>query len=167
MTGAYPEIHPLNISRYFLEAAQRDHVLDMTPMKILKLVYIAHGWHLGFLDEPLIAENAQAWQYGPVVPSVYHEFKKYGRDQVPFSAVVEFATPRLVQFQDRVLQHVWTGYRHFSGTKLSEMTHREGTPWWKTWHEFGASNHRGVPIDNLLIRDHYRSLLERPRRGSA
>ncbi len=40
-------------------------------MKLHKLLYYAAGWHLGFTGEPLFDEDIEAWQYGPVVPSIY------------------------------------------------------------------------------------------------
>jgi len=167
MTGRFPELHPLSISRFMLESAQDSKVNDMTPMKLLKLVYIAHGWHLGILDEPLLTEQAQAWQYGPVVPSVYHEFKRFYRNPVPFSEIELLPKANLDPTQGRVLVMVWGAYSHFSGIQLSEMTHQEGTPWWKTWNQFGGRERKGVPIDNMLIRDHYRSRFAGVRHASA
>jgi len=44
-------------------------------MKLQKLVYYAHGWHLALNNEPLIDEQVECWQYGPVISSLFHEFK--------------------------------------------------------------------------------------------
>jgi uncharacterized phage-associated protein len=65
----------MSVARLFLEKAPTSGVQDLTPMKILKLTYLAHGWHLCYTDSPLILDQVQAWKYGPVVPSVYHYFK--------------------------------------------------------------------------------------------
>jgi len=51
-------------------------------MQLIKLVYIAHGWTLGLYNQPLIGKQVEAWTYGPVIPSVYHDFKHYGRDPI-------------------------------------------------------------------------------------
>ena len=53
--------------------------VDTTPMHVLKLTYLCHGWMLGIYDHALINEPVEAWQYGPVVPSLYHKYKKFGR----------------------------------------------------------------------------------------
>lgn len=167
MSGIYPEIQATSVARVMIEAAQRDKIMDLTPMKLLKLVYIAHGWHLGLLNEPLLKQNAQAWQYGPVVPSVYHEFKSHGRNAIPFTVARSLPEASPIDRQRLILEYVWQGYRNFTGGQLSEMTHREGTPWWKTWHEFGGRERKGVPIDNMLIRDHYKGLLQGLQNESA
>ena len=73
------------IANYFLKSYEEKGI---PPLKMQKLVYIAHGWHLALYKEPLVAdEYAEAWEYGPVFPSLHHEFKYRGR--LP---IIEFAT---------------------------------------------------------------------------
>ncbi len=66
----------ITVANYFLSKGWEEHVA-ITPMKLLKLVYVAHGWYLGGTGEPLIHDPIMAWRYGPVIPSLYHEVKKY------------------------------------------------------------------------------------------
>jgi len=73
--------NPLAVANYFIYKSI-DEGVSITPMKVLKLVYIAHGWHLGIRKEPLITEQTEAWKYGPVVESVYIAFKKYGKNDI-------------------------------------------------------------------------------------
>jgi len=151
----------LAISRFFLERAKRDNVRDVTPMKVLKLVYIAHGWVLCFTDQPLLSEKIQAWKYGPVVPSVYHKFKEFGDSSIPFSVVESL--PQLTTEDDQVadaLAGVWNGYKGFTGIQLSSLTHQPNTPWYETWHASGGRDSRSAIIDNQTIRRHYCDLLK-------
>ena len=60
---------------------------SLTPLKLQKLIYYAHGWHLAIRNAPLIDEVIEAWEYGPVVPNVYHEFKKFGNRPIPTGTV--------------------------------------------------------------------------------
>ncbi|RYE90398.1 MAG: DUF4065 domain-containing protein [Cytophagaceae bacterium] len=69
------------IANYFIQKSL-DTGVEVTPMKLLKLVYISHGWSLALLNEPLINEAVEAWTYGPVIPSLYQELKEYGRERV-------------------------------------------------------------------------------------
>jgi len=80
--------NPLAIANYFIELAKNDANL-VSPMKLQKLVYFALGWCLALADKPLINEKVEAWQYGPVVGSLYREFKKYGNEGIT-SPAVEF-----------------------------------------------------------------------------
>ena len=69
------------IANYFLEKAKAEGN-SLTPMQVQKLVYFAHGWYLGLFGEPLIKESVQAWSYGPVIPSLYQEFKRFGNQGI-------------------------------------------------------------------------------------
>jgi uncharacterized phage-associated protein len=152
---------PFAVARFMLDRAAEEGVADVTPMKVLKLAYIAHGWVLCFTDSPLLSEPVQAWQYGPVIPSVYHYFKEFGAKTVPQSTTI--ALPQ-ISSDDKVkdvLLGVWKSYRSFSGLQLSAMTHQPGTPWHEAWNELGGKHMRCVTIDNMKIRDHYRKLAGR------
>jgi uncharacterized phage-associated protein len=54
----------------------------MTPLKIQKLVYFLHGWHLAVRADPAIGESFEAWPYGPVLSSLYQQFKGFGRSPI-------------------------------------------------------------------------------------
>lgn len=51
---------------------------NLTPLKLQKILYYVQGTFLANNNRPLFNEAIQKWQYGPVVPSVYYEFKDYG-----------------------------------------------------------------------------------------
>src|SRR5579862_1609210 len=62
------------VANRILEAA-RARGISLTIMQLLKLVYYAHGWNLAAYGEPLTRDAAEAWQYGPVYPTVYRALK--------------------------------------------------------------------------------------------
>ena len=51
--------------------------LEITNLKLQKFAYFAQGWALARLDHPLFNEEIQAWTYGPVIPYLYAQAKKY------------------------------------------------------------------------------------------
>src|SRR5713226_3390078 len=55
---------------------------SLTPLQIIKLTYIAHGWMLGLYQRPLVVDQIEAWKYGPVIPDLYHAMKDYGSGYV-------------------------------------------------------------------------------------
>ena len=66
------------VANWFLQYAKSNDII-IDHMKLQKMIYFANGWALGVTGEPLIDERFEAWQYGPVVPSIYHQFKAFGR----------------------------------------------------------------------------------------
>lgn len=161
-------LEPKAIANYFIEAALAEGK-KITPLQVIKLTYIAHGWHLALTDQPLLNEPPEAWQYGPVIPSLYHALKKYGNGAVtetlteycfvPEKGIVAEKIPSPPDPNTRqFLDSVWRAYNRFSGSQLSTMTHQPKTPWHQTWEEKGAKYTKGVDIPENLIRDHYKEL---------
>ena len=59
-----------------------DEESDLTNMKLNKLTYYAQGQFLKTNGRPLFSENVEAWQHGPVIPSVYRAFRKNNRNPI-------------------------------------------------------------------------------------
>lgn len=165
---------PNLIANYFIKKSL-DSGTPVTPMKLLKLVYIAHGYYLAITGDDLINEAVQAWKFGPVIPSVYHKFKIYGNDRV--TATVDYDTPawstspfeKGSQVSDLsilpvnaklLLDKIWDIYGKMDGIQLSNLTHQPDTPWDQIWKLYGEKGNRHVPIPNELIKSHYKQLLQ-------
>ena len=129
--------------------------VPMTPIKIIKLVYIANGWAHPLLGERLVREEAEAWTYGPVVPDLYHAVRRYRAD--PIAAPIPGAedSPELSEREEQLVATVFNAYGMLSGTQLSALTHLPGTPWSITWAD-GAGQNRIIP--DALIARHYEAL---------
>ena len=67
---------PRSVANYLVKKAASDvNGQPLTIVHLLKLVYFAHGWHLGRTGQPLINRPVEAWKYGPVIPEVYDAFR--------------------------------------------------------------------------------------------
>lgn len=139
------------IANEFLRLARaREEAL--TPMQLIKLVYIAHGWMLGLYHRPLICDEVQAWQYGPVIPRLYGSIRNYRGS--PVSDEISVSSEDLDPSAESIVKQVFDRYGSLTGPALSILTHARGTPWALTYEEgqFGLS----IPAD--LIEDHYSRL---------
>ena len=65
------------VASYFVELADERGAGPFTPMQLLKLTYIAHGYSLGLQSTPLIENKVEAWKFGPVIPDLYHSIKEF------------------------------------------------------------------------------------------
>jgi uncharacterized phage-associated protein len=147
------------VANRFLELA-REQGRSLTPMQVLKLVYIAHGWMLGLNDRPLIHQPVEAWQYGPVVRDVYNAARGYGRGSI--QAPLPNPGTSFDRYEDDMIKQVYNLYGEMDGIALSNITHMPDTPWARTYKPGAFS----TTIPNDLIAAHYKRLL-RERNSTA
>ena len=127
----------------------------LTPLQLMKLVYIAHGFYLAMREgEDLFQERIEAWKYGPVIPDLYHATKRFGRNKIPHSMIDDEAL-EVNKLDAEFLRDVYSKYGHLSGIALSGLTHKQGTPWSQIFDGFF-----GTEIPDELIRDHYRQIVD-------
>lgn len=143
------------VANRFLELA-RERNDALTPMQLLKLVYIAHGWMLGLNGRPLIRDDVEAWQYGPVVPRLYNAIRQF-RSQPVQGPIKAPSGETLDPAELDIVSQVYDIYGQKSGPALSRLTHQKGSPWDRTY-EHGRY---GAVISNDLIEDHYAQLAKR------
>lgn len=154
------------IANYFLELAhEKDQ--SLTPLKLQKLLYFAHGWHLALESNgrPLLDEDIEAWEYGPVVPSIYHRFKTFRNKPIPSYA---FGFPKLLRSEQGeigpLLSKVWEIYSPHTGMRLSNLTHLPETPWWNIRDKYDGN----IPMNEILKREDLRAhFLDKLRRSKA
>ncbi len=169
------------IANYLLDRGFSENV-PVSPMKLQKLVYFSHGWHLGITDLPLIDEQVEAWKYGPVVNSLFHAFKSFGNDSITRYAFEfipsdenEFGFKRITpnvgderrnqteyppDNSIQIVHRVWEIYKCYSAVALSNKTHEEGGPWHRIVKvEYGGNPPKGTDIPQQLIKDYFKSRL--------
>jgi uncharacterized phage-associated protein len=150
---------PFKVARFFIEkAAQTGQKL--TPMKLIKLVYIAHGWHLALRKSPLISEKVQAWKYGPVIESLYHGFKHLGNSNIEKGEAICLPQNDMDSETNALLEKVWAKYGGLAGTHLSALTHLGNTPWDIVWNQQGGKEQKCAEIPDTLIQEFYQKKIE-------
>ena len=153
-----PPYSSKSVSNFFLAKSRA-----ITQMKLHKLLYFAHGWHLGLTNLPLLDEMVEAWQDGPIVPSVFHEFKTFGLR--PITQVAQEFNPQKFAretvppvdaedtFVHDLLERIWEVYNGFSDDQLFHLIYTVGSPWSKTHNQHPGI--KGVDIPNQLFAEHF------------
>ena len=157
----------LAIANYFIKKSDS----KVTPLQLIKLVYISYGYTLAILNKKLFNEEIEAWQFGPVIPSVYHSFKHFGRSNIKevsknltFDDELNFieVTPEINienedehELVDAILDKVWDRYQQYNGYELIDLTHKENTPWDNVY----TKGKRGLTINDESIYKYYNELL--------
>ena len=158
----------LSVANYFIELAKNDKV-EIRPLKLMKLVYMAYGYALAIIDRSIIDprfDKLEAWRYGPVIPSVYHSFKQYRDSPVTEKTVVMvsdddylvgFVEPKLKDKSARkVCDFVWKRYRDHSDSELVSLLHGQATPWAQVYREG-----QNCTIPEVMTKAFYKGLVKR------
>lgn len=118
-------------ANFFIDIAA--HVEDdpITNLKLNKLLYYAQGCCLSRLGRPLFPEQIEAWDYGPVVPAVYHKYKVCGKSPIR-TTDDDYDRGVFTEEETAVLIDVMREYGQYTGHALVSKTHQTGTPWRQT-----------------------------------
>jgi uncharacterized phage-associated protein len=141
------------IAHHLLALGRRDGI-PIDPLKLQKLVYLAHGWSLVFLKRPLILDPIEAWRYGPVVPTLYHDFRKFGASPITEYPQTTESAP-LDEQAKSLLETVWQRYRSLSPIQLSMLTHEPGYAWDLARRDTDSAPWGGPTIPDSLIEDEF------------
>jgi uncharacterized phage-associated protein len=130
----------------------------VTNLELQKILYIAHMIHLGAKGKPLISENFEAWDYGPVVPDLYQHVKGFGANPVR-NVFHSVDLPDNASSEYDFIKKTVDALAEAKSSQLVAFTHREGSAWSKVY----SVHRRGLVISEQLILDEYHDWKEQRR----
>lgn len=131
----------IDMSRYIVNKCHSENYL-ISNLKLQKLLYYAQGFSLALIDKPLFDDDIEAWDFGPVVPSVYREYKVFGASEIPmiqsyfdynfdsntFLEEISFSNDIFNDYQTTIMDFIVNNYAKFSANALVTLTHKH-IPW--------------------------------------
>jgi uncharacterized phage-associated protein len=156
------------IANLLLEFAEARNV-RLTQIALLKLLYFAHGWYLARTGNPLISQEFEAWEYGPVVKVVRDEFKSFGNRPITaraakldiYSGKRIQVVPNLSQDDIQFVHSIFEIYHVFDAWQLSDMTHEPNSPWDRVWNPSEPIGRLALRICNEEIKVHFDGISKR------
>jgi len=145
-----------NVAKYLIYLASQAFVGDnneregITNLKLQKVLYFAQAYYLSKVGKPLFSDNIEAWEYGPVVPNIYHKFKARGSDPI----ICEEDKSALLDEDKETLKKIWGTFGGYSASKLVDISHAH-TPW-KI-----ANQSVNKVISHKAIKEYYTPLLNK------
>jgi uncharacterized phage-associated protein len=99
----------------------------ISNLKLQKLLYFIQKTNYSVYHEPFFEDVIEAWQYGPVVPNIYHHFKEYGRHDIDIFKISDFIKDKelLSARQIGIIDFVWDAYYQYSGGALIDISHQD------------------------------------------
>lgn len=145
-------VNAIDVAKYLLARANQNGDL-ITNLKLQKLLYYAQAWYLVNHNRRLFRDPIKAWDLGPVVPSVYRKWKKYGASPIPYEVRGKEENcfdPHQIDYLDEFYRI----FSNFSATALVSMSHSE-KPWQDAHARRGNSE-----IDTKSMKEFYTKLYE-------
>jgi len=130
-----------DVARFFIDYGEKSGE-PMTNMRVNKMLYFAQGVHLAKEGCSLFDDDIEAWQWGPVVSSIYHRYK-------PFEArpIVDtqpgFNRDSFSESEYASLLDTARIYCVYTTSTLVGFSHKLGGPWDKTM----KTTEKTIPID--------------------
>ena len=137
----------LDICRYVIKYGN-EKKYGVSNLKLQKLLYFIQAYFIIKNNDnaPCFKEKIEAWNFGPVVPVAYYEYKRYGSTDITFTdSFVDFNKKNpwdsafskfdmtCINAQDRQrIEAVVDRFAKFSATDLVDITHAQ-LPWQKAY----------------------------------
>lgn len=112
--------------------------VTVTPMKLQKVLYFVASEYAKKTGRSLFSEHFQTWEYGPVLQSVYREFKPFSKSAIDAYAKDAAGRAYMADESDdpdlgQALDRVWGAAKGHTATALSRITHAENSAWDKAY----------------------------------
>lgn len=130
-----------DVSHYIIVYSnEKDY--GVSNLKLQKLLYLVQAFFLINDRPPCFAEQIEAWDFGPVVPVIYREYKQYGGMDIPtidyyvkfnkndiWNSERIYYDNNIIEMEDKeLIQAVVDEFAGFSATDLVKLTHNQD-PW--------------------------------------
>ncbi len=131
----------IDVARYIINECHERNFL-ISNLKLQKLLYFAQGYSLAITECPIFNEEIEPWDFGPVVPEVYREFKMFGANEIPkistyydldfdsdfFLKERNFTPDIFSESQKLIMNAVINQFGCLSANELVTITHNQ-LPW--------------------------------------
>ena len=131
----------LDVCRHTINYSN-DMNYGISNLKLQKVLYFIQAFFLISTSEPCFKERIEAWDFGPVVPEAYREYKQFGSSNIPrVSYIVDFDSEDIwnstvKRYEDNTIceddqkriEKVVDKFSEYSATDLVSITHDQA-PW--------------------------------------
>lgn len=154
----------LDVARYIIWYCEEKKYI-VSNLKLQKILYFIQAKFLVEKNTPCFSEKIEAWDFGPVVPEAYHEYKQYGSGDIPtIESYIMFDendiwNSKRIEFEDTIIadedkvliDKVIDKFADYSATDLVSLTHKQ-SPWIDA---YAPCQHNEMPIN--AIRKYFNS----------
>lgn len=131
----------LSVAHYIIESCNSLNI-GVSNLKLQKILYFVQAEFLVSTPAhtPCFSDRIEAWDFGPVVPTVYHQYKIYGSGMIP-SRPYGFLNPfyeTISPTDQLIINGIVQETSNYSASQLVQITHNQAP--WKNAYRQGFNN---------------------------
>lgn len=141
----------LSVAHYIIDYCN-ERGRGISNLKLQKILYFVQAEFLVSTPYPCFKDRIEAWDFGPVVPNVYHQYKLFGSSIIP-ARMNDILVPYFedISFEDQLMiNSIVDDASRYTASQLVQITHNQAP--WKNAYRRGFNN----VISNEAIRDYFR-----------
>ncbi len=155
----------LEVCRYAIEYSNNKGY-GISNLKLQKILYFIQAYFLINTQRkrPCFGDKIEAWNFGPVVPRAYYEYRRFGSTNIPTMKSImrinydniwdserEYFDDNNISDKDKKrIREVIDTFSNYSATSLVTLTHNQDT--WKNAYQQNMNNE--ITID--AIREYFK-----------
>lgn len=128
---------------------EAEHNRPVSNLRLQKLLYFVQALFFLSIGEPCFADRIEAWDFGPVVPRIYHTYKRYG--SMIIQDMGDCPADEISADDCEKIDEMLDACADKSTRTLVEITHRQ-----KPWQDA-----RGNPFSNEITQAAFRKAFPR------
>ncbi|KRG12647.1 hypothetical protein ACA30_16960 [Virgibacillus soli] len=142
----------MDVANYIIQQSLANEK-PISNLKLQKILYYLQARYLVDYGKPLFNDDIQKWKYGPVVKSVYHEYKNYGSSAIRnVSSILNVETDDAGKIKD-------IRFEPFDDSCLLPSDKDIIFETVKNLNKFGAFELVGFTHEHSIWKDHEREIL--------
>ena len=148
----------LDIYRYVINYSD-SKLNGISNLKLQKVLYFIQAYYLVKIGRPCFPDKIEAWNFGPVIPRVYNEFKQYGAMAINYitryieydknnlwSAEYKLFNSNIIAKEDKnYIEFVVNMFSKYSATELVELTQNQ-----MPWKEAYSKQDKEITISKII-----------------
>lgn len=131
----------LDVARYIIKRCHMQQK-SISNLKLQKILYFVQAEFLVSTGRKCFSDAIEAWDFGPVVPEAYREYKQFGSSNIPrVSYIIDFDSEdiwnskvkryvgdSIREADQKRIEAVVDRFAEYSATDLVSITHNQ-SPW--------------------------------------
>lgn len=142
----------ISVAQFIIEYSNVNNC-GISNLKLQKILYYVQAEFLVSKPDhsPCFSDTIEAWDFGPVVPAVYHHYKIYGSAIIPSVASRNFSlfAENISDDDKNMIKGMVDQLARYTASQLVAFTHNQDP--WKNAYIRGYNN----PISNESIRRYF------------